>query len=507
MSCVLGTAPLAAQDVALRSLDGAIQLEGTLTAYDGAYYQLNTIYGPLTIAAEGVSCAGPGCPDLTSFIAEARIAGEAPVIATLLPDLLKGFAMARGMILSGPDMAEGLLRYSLIRANDTIAARFIIAPGTSDTGFLALLNGDTDIALTRRPPTAGEARADRDNAPGDPPLARRVRVIAGDALVPVVAPDNPVAGIGLAELMALFRGEIDTWQALGGPDAPISLHLLSQDQGLTQRFLAMVLEDDTQDLAKGITTHPSAEALAAAVARDGYALGVTARSAAGATRSLPLFDGCGFAQMADADTIRSEDHPLTAPVYLYLAPRRLPQLVRDFLVWTESDAAADRVAAAGLVDHRLTRTALSDQGVRLANAIVAAGDAVPLSALQELVARLARAERLSATLRFADGSVELTPHSRASVARLAAAIEAGTFDGRRLLFVGFSDGQGDAAVNMRLSQRRAEAVMAAVRTAADAAAPGRVTLEAMAFGQAMPLACDDSDWGRAANRRVEVWLD
>ena len=32
-------------------------------------------------------------------------------------------------------------------------------------------------------------------------------------------------------------------------------------------------------------------------------------------------------------------------------------------------------------------------------------------------------------------------------------------------------------------------------------------LETEAFGEALPMACDDSDWGRKVNRRVEVWVD
>jgi phosphate transport system substrate-binding protein len=33
-----------------------------------------------------------------------------------------------------------------------------------------------------------------------------------------------------------------------------------------------------------------------------------------------------------------------------------------------------------------------------------------------------------------------------------------------------------------------------------------VRLRAEAYGEALPMACDDSDWGRRVNRRVEVWL-
>ncbi|WP_338052087.1 phosphate ABC transporter substrate-binding/OmpA family protein [Roseicyclus persicicus] len=491
----------------LRSLDGTVTLEGNLVAFDGAYYQLDSAYGRLTVAAEGVSCAGPGCPDLSSFVAEARIAGEATVAEGLLPALLAGFAQDRGMALAGPETTGEGLVYALTRRDGSTAARVVVAPGTSDSGFLALLNGDTDLALTLRAPTEAERRADRAGAPDDPPLIRRVRVIGLDALVPVVAPQNPVDALSQAELAAIYTGEIDNWQALGGPDAPVALHLLEPELGLAQTFATAVLGGAPREPAAGITTHASALALATAVARDAYALGVTAQSARGTTRSLPLAGACGFSQGADPNAVKAEDYPLTAPVYLYLAPRRLPQLVRDFLAWTETEAAERVVAEAGYVNQSLTRTPLALQGTRLANAVAAAGEEVPLAELQRLVETLGHAERLSATFRFADGSVDLDAQSRASVARLAAAIEQGAFDGRRLVFVGFSDGGGRAEVNLRLSLRRAETVRAAVLAAAEAADPDRVTLDVDAFGEAMPMACDDSDWGRAVNRRVEVWLD
>jgi phosphate transport system substrate-binding protein len=494
-----------AQDVELRSFDGTVELEGNLIAYDGAYYQIDTVYGPLTVSAEGVSCAGPGCPDLTSFVAEAYVAGAATVAEGLLPELLSAFAAQQDLALSR-DNDNGTVIYTLLRADDQPAARFYVRPGTTDEGFLALLNGEVDIALSLREPDAAERLAARDQAPEDPPLTRRVRVLALDALVPIVSRDNPVAALAMSDLARLYSGEIDNWATLGGPDAPVALHLLASGLGPAQDFANRVLLTTDQPLAQGITRHESAAELARAVARDAFAVGISTRSAVGTARALSLTGPCGFSQSATPDAIKSEDYPFTAPVYLYLAPYRLPQLVRQFLDFTESETAERIVQGAGYVSQSLTRTPLGLQGERLGNAILNAGEDVSLEALQDMLTRLEGAERLSPTFRFEDGAAELDTQSRAAVGRLATAIEAGLFDGRTLLFAGFSDSAGSAQINSRLAQRRAETVLEAVRAATDSAGT-RVELRAAAFGEALPMACEDTDWGRAVNRRVEVWVE
>jgi phosphate transport system substrate-binding protein len=119
-----------AQDVELRSFDGTVELEGNLLAYDGAYYQLETEYGPLTVSAEGVSCAGPGCPDLTSFVAEARIAGAATVAEGLFPELLEAFAVHQGMSLQRDTARNGAeRRFGLYLASRRQPARRTLLRG------------------------------------------------------------------------------------------------------------------------------------------------------------------------------------------------------------------------------------------------------------------------------------------------------------------------------------------------------------------------------------------
>jgi phosphate transport system substrate-binding protein len=110
------------------------------------------------------------------------------------------------------------------------------------------------------------------------------------------------------------------------------------------------------------------------------------------------------------------------------------------------------------------------------------------------------------SFRFEAGSARLDAQARSNVALLAQMLEAGRYDARDLLFAGFSDGDGGATANQRIAEKRAGAVLTAVKQAAETANLDQITLSARGYGEALPMACDDSAWGRKVNRRVEVWL-
>jgi phosphate transport system substrate-binding protein len=164
------------------------------------------------------------------------------------------------------------------------------------------------------------------------------------------------------------------------------------------------------------------------------------------------------------------------------------------------------IRRAGFVDQNPEEIAIEDQGNRFANAITVAGPETPLGEIQRMTATLSPMARLTTSFRFEAGSIRLDAQSRSNVQQLARALEQGKYDARQLLFVGFSDGDGPAKANRDIALRRAEAVLRAVSAAAVTANLDRVNLGVDAFGEAMPMACDDSDWGRQVNRRVEVWV-
>ena len=102
---------------------------------------------------------------------------------------------------------------------------------------------------------------------------------------------------------------------------------------------------------------------------------------------------------------------------------------------------------------------------------------------------------------FATGSADLGPGDFASLRELADYLRDNP--GKRVALVGHTDATGSLAGNIGLSERRAKSVLA--RLVADyGVAPEQ--LEAEGIGYLAPIASNQTDAGRAANRRVEAIL-
>ena len=465
-----------AQDVTLTARDGGLALVGTLLGWDGEFYRIETSYGALPVDGEGVLCDGPACPDLTAPKAVIRIVGEAEPGQAMIPPLVAAFATARGLDLRED---KGVTRL-VDRQGGQVLAEFSFRPMSHDAALLALAAGRAELVV----------------AVGTEPDFG-ARVLAMDALVPVVAPDNPVAKIASVDLARVLSGEVANWTEIGGPDMPLVLHGLRPDSGVGAALTARL----GRDIAAS-EWHDDLADLAAAVARDPWALAVTTRGAAGKAKPVTLTDKCGFPLLPTPLAVKAEDYPLALPLHLLTPRRRLPLMAREFLDFLPLPEAQAAIFAAGYVDRSPERQSLTGDGLRLMNAISGAGEETSLADLKRLVAMMDGADRMSFTFRFEDGSSTLEPASQENLNDLARMLEAGLFRDQHLILAGFSDGSGAAASNLALSLSRA----ASVRDALAAAAPDAPLPEVAAFGEAMPMACDETSAGRRLNRRVELWV-
>ncbi|WP_136441971.1 phosphate ABC transporter substrate-binding/OmpA family protein [Pacificoceanicola onchidii] len=502
-----GVTAALAQDITLRSRDGGVELTGTLLGFDGEFYRLKTQYGELTVDSSGVLCEGVGCPSLTDFVAELTISGSSTIGTVLMPALIEAFALRSGLSAKRETTGPDSFIYQLTDTDTgKTTGRFFFHLTNTDTGFADLLADEADMVMAMREIRPLELEQARAAGLGDMKKPGRSRVLALDAMVPVVAANNPVDAISPSDLSKLLRGDVRNWQALGGPDAPVTLHMRDAKSGLAQGVEDRLLKEN--GTPRGETQrHDTNARLAEAVADDPFGLGIASYSEIGNTKPLVLTGPCGFSLSAARRTIKTEDFPLTAPMFLYLPARRLPALGREFLAFSQSNAAQIVIRRAGFVDQAPEEVPIDLQGDRLRNAVVVANGEEGLTQLQRMAGTLSGMKRLTLSFRFEAGSSRLDAQSRSNVQLLARALESGTYDGRRMMFVGFSDGQGPAEGNLRIAQKRAKTVQRAVLEAAETADLDQVDISNNAFGEAMPMACDDSSWGRQVNRRVEVWLE
>jgi len=102
---------------------------------------------------------------------------------------------------------------------------------------------------------------------------------------------------------------------------------------------------------------------------------------------------------------------------------------------------------------------------------------------------------------FAPGQAALRPEAKSSLGRIVAFVNKDPAKAIRI--EGHTDGRGNADANQVLSQQRADAVRDALIAAGVAA--NRIT--SVGLGEGQPVDSNDSEQGRARNRRVDVVLE
>lgn len=476
-----------------------------MVSYDGEFYRVDTKYGLLTIDSQGVRCSGAGCPNLDDYIAEITLSGTPLLADSLVPALIQAFA-DRSQYELLREVRDDTRSTFVLRQDERVVARLELRATSTSEGFADLIAEVADIALVFREPTAVERNMAETAGVGDLLQRRQGRVVAIDGIVAIKSPSMPVRDLSLQDMSDIFSGQVTNWANFGGSNLPIDLVYPADTSGALAAFQATVMDQFEAELTAPSNRFSNLEDLADHVSRTTGALGLTTLSQIGNADVLALTGSCGFKQRPNLASVRNEDYPFALPLMFYTPARRLPLVAREFIEFVASPSSDTVIRRAGLVDQSVRSMQFRQQGDRLALAVQMAGEDVDLSDLKRLVDALGSLERLSTTFRFRDGAVSLDAKSRENVLRLAKAMELGVFDGRELVFVGFSDSEGPASANLVLSQRRAEAVLNLVRETARDADLRRIKLSADAHGEALPMACDDTSWGRAINRRVEVWL-
>ncbi len=104
-------------------------------------------------------------------------------------------------------------------------------------------------------------------------------------------------------------------------------------------------------------------------------------------------------------------------------------------------------------------------------------------------------------LTFATGSANITPETAIEVENLAKVLNA--YPGFKIEIGGHTDNTGDAAANLELSRKRAIAV---AKMLVNSGGVDRARISTFGYGDGKPIGDNNTEEGRAMNRRIEVMI-
>jgi phosphate transport system substrate-binding protein len=112
-----------------------------------------------------------------------------------------------------------------------------VSESGSGNGAKSLLNNACDVATMSRPMKNSEKKAAQEAG-----ILAFETVVAMDGLAMIVHESNPVQGLTLEQIRAIYSGQIVNWKELGGPDQPIVLISRDTNSGTYESFETLAMK-------------------------------------------------------------------------------------------------------------------------------------------------------------------------------------------------------------------------------------------------------------------------
>jgi phosphate transport system substrate-binding protein len=227
--------------------------------------------------------------------------------------------------------------------------RISVTGGGSGTGIAAMINGTVDIANASRKMKSEEVEDARAN--GIEPVEH---VIAGDAIAVVVHPSNLVDGLSIAQLSAIFTGQITHWREVGGPDRPIVLLSRESNSGTHVYFLERVVREgikgDDRLFSPDTLLMPSSEGISNEIRQNPNAIGYDGLGyVTHDQKTLCIIDQPGDpCVLPAAETVQDNSYPIARPLFMYTAGEPIGP-IREYLDWILSPEGQALVKELGFV--------------------------------------------------------------------------------------------------------------------------------------------------------------
>ena len=464
-----------------------------------------------TIKGVNIPCQATTAPQLatspqgaTAGQSRFGIHGSNTIGEQLMPLLVETYELSKSAIK--PKVALGLPEEQSISLNSGVVID-LKAHG-SGTAMKSLLEGNAVIGMSSRRANDDEAKAIQSKFNLNIRGSGNEHVLALDGLAVIVNPANPIRQLTLFQIAQVFAGQIANWSGVGGVDAPIRVHRRDEKSGTFDTFNSVVLSPQKLKMSPAALAHESSEVLSDEVSRDVHAIGFIGLPYINRSRALSVGETCGISSHPTKFAIKSEIYPLSRRLFLYSLGRPGLPTAAELLDFALSDAAQQKIQEVGFVDQLVDFQDTAEQQnwtqafTTAPGQFLPAGTQVPVDQAGVFASASSRTQRSSITLRFERSSADLDTRAQQDVARLVRYLRSPAASGRQIWLAGFADAEGSWANNLSLAARRATAAAQALQKAG-IQVPGNHILS---FSYMAPVACNDTDAGRAKNRRVEIWF-
>jgi phosphate transport system substrate-binding protein len=214
-----------------------------------------------------------------------------------------------------------------------------------------MINGTVNVANASRAMKPEEVEAAKAN--GITPVQF---VVARDAIAVVVHPSNPVDGLTLQQISAIYTRQITNWNQVGAEDRPIVLLSRESNSGTYVYFLENVIrlgeKESTLLFSPDTLLMPSSEGISAEVRQNPNAIGYDGLGYVTPDQKVVAVarDASGHHVLPSIDTVNDASYAISRPLYMYTAGEPTGD-IKTYLDWILGEGQ-DLVSELGFVPLR-----------------------------------------------------------------------------------------------------------------------------------------------------------
>ena len=221
-------------------------------------------------------------------------------------------------------------------------AEFQIEPKATMYGLAALRVGQCDIAAASR-----EALKEEQELAHNLGIELNEHIIGAYSVAVVVHGANPVADLTRAQVRDIFTGAVQNWKDVGGPDAPIHLHIRDPISGTYLGFQELAMENKAY--ATGSKMFTNYAGLVQAVAEDPNGVGYSGFTLA----KNPGVKAVTIGGVAlTVDSVNKAQYPYTRMLRLYTNKGKEAPMTREFIKFVQSARGQEVLRQAGFVPRQ-----------------------------------------------------------------------------------------------------------------------------------------------------------